>query len=79
MSTFLTDKIFWIDSAERAIKTGAQAILLAIGSSELFNLFTLDVSVIGGYFLGGAFLSIITSLATGSKERGASLVIEKTN
>lgn len=69
--TFLVSSDFWIQTTERAIKTGAQAILLAIGSSELFNLFTLDASTILGYFLGGVALSVLTSIATagiGSKD-----------
>jgi hypothetical protein len=57
---------FWKAAAERAVKTGAQASVLAIGALHLTSLD--DVVTTGqalGYsFLGGAILSIVTSLAS---------------
>lgn len=63
--SYLVSNKFWQQTAERAVKTGAQAVLLAIGASEGFSLFVLDWSIVAGAFLGGAFLSLVTSLASG--------------
>lgn len=57
-------RLFWVDAAERAVKTAAQAGLLSIGASEGFNLFTLDLKVFLGFVGGGAFLSILMSVAS---------------
>ena len=76
--SFLTSKTFWADATERAVKTAAQAEILAIGASQGFNLFTLDYKVAIGALLGGAFLSLLTSLASGGSgdTDSASLVVE---
>ena len=58
------DLFFWRDSAERATKTAAQAVLLAIGAAEGFNLFALDWRNIAGVAIGGFVLSILTSLVS---------------
>lgn len=58
------DLFFWRDSAERALKTAAQAVLLAIGASEGFNLFALDWRNALGVAVGGFVLSILTSLVS---------------
>jgi hypothetical protein len=60
-------KLFWLDATERAIKTAAQAGLLSVGASEAFNLFTLDVRTFAGFMLGGAFLSLLSSVASAAK------------
>lgn len=74
--SFLTSKQFWSETAERAVKTGAQAVLLALGADVGFNLFQVDVYTAGGAFLGGVFLSVLTSLISGTatKEDTPSLV-----
>lgn len=54
---------FWKDAAERAVKTAAQAVLLAIGGGAV-NALTLDWATLGGSFLGGALLSLLTSIAS---------------
>jgi len=55
-------KKYWLDVAERAIKTGAQAVLLGLGLGEGFNAFNVDWMIALGFALGGAFLSFLTSL-----------------
>lgn len=55
-------KQFWLDATERAVKTGAQAIVLFWGAGELFDLFSVDWQATGGFFLGGVALSILTSV-----------------
>ncbi len=71
----LFTKRFWYDALERAIKTFAQSAVLAIGASQL-NVFALDWKNLAGFALGGAILSILTSMAgVGVGEKGtASLV-----
>lgn len=78
MNSFLTSKIFWADTIERSVKTAAQSVLLAIGAAEGFNLFMLDAKVALGAALGGAVISLLTSLVSGQVTAGdsASLVIE---
>ncbi|MEE6280132.1 hypothetical protein [Georgenia sp. MJ170] len=65
---------FWKGAAERAIATGAQFVGLVVGvgvtagavdgeTAEVLNAFTLDWLTIGGSFAGGAFASLVLSLA----------------
>lgn len=62
--SFLTSRLFWVETLERAVKSGAQGALLAVGADQ-FNVLSLDWSVLGG-FAGGAFLlSALTSIASG--------------
>ncbi len=56
--------IFWLEVLERAIKTCAQSAILALGASKAFNLFTLDWRNVIGFALGGALLSVLTSIAS---------------
>jgi hypothetical protein len=53
---------FWKDVLERSLKTGAQAIVLGLGLAEGFDLFSMDWQAAGGFFLGGMFLSVLTSV-----------------
>lgn len=56
-------KEFWYESADRAIKTGAQAVLLAWGlGDQIANLFTLDWQLAIGAFGGGVVVSTLTSI-----------------
>ncbi len=54
--------IFWKETADRAIKTAAQAVLLGLGLGEGLNLFEVDPGLALGFALGGLFLSVLTSL-----------------
>jgi hypothetical protein len=61
---------FWKAATERAVKSGAQFVVLTIGGgavagatgNETINAFLLDYPTLGGVFLGGAILSYLTSL-----------------
>ena len=56
---------FWKDAAERAVKTAGQAAVLAVGADTLAaNAFTVDWSTVAGFGLGGAALSLLTSVAS---------------
>jgi hypothetical protein len=61
MSTYVTSR-FWILAGERALKTAAQSLVLAWFASGPADLFTLDARTGLGAFLGGAVLSILTSI-----------------
>lgn len=63
--SFLTDRLFWVESLERAVKSAAQGALLAVGADQ-FNVLSLDLSVLGGFAGGAALLSVLTSLASGT-------------
>lgn len=56
-------KRYWQKVVERAVKTAAQSGLLYIGADQL-NALEADWVGVGGFMLGGAFLSFLTSLAT---------------
>lgn len=62
--SFLTSRLFWVESLERAVKSAAQGALLAVGADQL-NVLSLDASVVGGFAGGAALLSLLTSLASG--------------
>ncbi len=55
---------FWRETIERAIKSGAQAVILALGASEGLDLFEMDLLLLLGAAGAGALLSVLTSLTT---------------
>ena len=59
----MTDRFFWIDTAERAVKSTAQAALLCLGAGQVDAL-TADWQTVVGFALGGGVLSVLTSLAS---------------
>ena len=55
--------IQWLrDATERALKSAAQAIVLALGASQGFNLFSADWQNVAGIAAGAAVLSVLTSV-----------------
>lgn len=77
MNGSLFTKTFWKDATERAIKTGAQFVLLVavgggvIAESQTVNAFALDWQNLAGVFLGGVVVSLLTSVASaGLAQRG---------
>jgi hypothetical protein len=54
--------VFWKETADRGIKSGAQAVLLGLGLGEGLNAFAVDWKLAAGFALGGLFLSVLTSL-----------------
>ena len=56
---------FWKAAAERAVKTAAQSALLVLGADQV-NAIAVDWPEVGGFALGGAVLSMLTSLASGA-------------
>jgi hypothetical protein len=65
---------FWKAATERAVKTGAQAVLTVyvVGDVAL-NAFEADWGNMAGIGLGGAVVSYLTSLASGIKDGNPSL------
>ena len=56
--------ISWLrDTGERAARSAAQAIILALGASEGFDLFTADFRNVAGIAAGAAVLSVLTAVA----------------
>lgn len=55
---------FWKQTAERAIKSAAQALLGLWVGAEAFNAWEVDWKKATGVALGGAILSVLTSLAS---------------
>lgn len=61
---------FWKDAGERAVKSAAQAAVLALGGDAL-NAWSIDWQTTSGLGLGGAALSLLTSVASaGVANRG---------
>jgi hypothetical protein len=59
----MMSKRFWRATAERAAKTAAQSALLVIGADQL-NALSADWAQVAGFGLGGAVLSVLTSIAS---------------
>jgi len=57
----LTNKQFWLDSTERALKTLAQ-FFIALTAGTAFDVFSANWQAIIGLSLGGAVLSYATSI-----------------
>jgi hypothetical protein len=57
-----TDLSFWKAALERAVKTAVQAVVLAIGAAQGAALFALDWKNVVGAAVGGAAVSLLTSL-----------------
>jgi hypothetical protein len=61
----LVSRSFWVDAAERAVKTAAQAALLVLGQDALgFDVMSADWSAVIGFAAGGALLSFLTSIVS---------------
>ena len=58
-----SNKQFWKLTLERAIKTAAQTGIIFIGAEQM-NVIDFDWVTLGGFVLGGAFLSLLTSVAS---------------
>lgn len=54
---------FWKDAGERAAKSAAQAAVLALGG-DVVNVWSVDLQTVAGLGLGGAVLSLLTSVAS---------------
>lgn len=60
---YVTNRQFWIDTAERALKTAAQTAAALIGTSAV-HIIDLDWAQIGGVVATAVVLSVLTSLAS---------------
>lgn len=61
---------FWKDATERAVKSLAQAVVLALGG-DVADVWSVDWQTVAGIGLGGGVLSLLTSLASvGIANRG---------
>lgn len=57
-------RLFWTETAERAVKSAAQSLLLLWAGDGAFNIIDADPRLAGGIAAGAAVLSILTSLAS---------------
>lgn len=60
----MMNKVFWKAAFERAVKTAAQSVLLAIGAAQGADLFALDWQTVLLAAAGGAVLSVLTSIVS---------------
>lgn len=73
----LATKVFWLDTAERAIKTVAQTwVTLWLVADQVFNILTVDWKQALGVGLGAGVLSVLTSVASAGSGNSASLVVD---
>jgi hypothetical protein len=70
---------FWKQAAERAIKSAAQALLGLWVGAQAFNAWDADWKKAAGVALGGAILSVLTSLASAGVGKSNSPSLVKTN
>lgn len=59
-------RLFWRETAERAVKSAAQSLLLLWAGDSAFNVVDADPRLAGGIAAGAAVLSILTSIASTS-------------
>lgn len=59
-------RAFWAETAERAAKSAAQALLLLWAGDSAFDLLDADPRIAGGIAAGAAVLSVLTSIASTS-------------
>lgn len=58
-------RAFWVDAAERAIKTFAQGVLVSVGQDVVgADLFSATIVTAGGAGLALAVVSVLTSVAS---------------
>lgn len=68
---------FWMETLDRAVKSGAQAVILGLSLGEGLNAFSVDYRLAAGFVLGGAILSVLTSLVSAPfGNRGTASIIE---
>lgn len=66
---------FWKAATERAVKTGAQAILAVYFVADVaLNVFQADFASMAGIGLGGVLLSYLTSLASAAHDGNPSAI-----
>lgn len=72
----LFSRSFWLETLDRAIKSGAQGVVLGLSLGEGLNLFDVDWMLALGFAGGAAFLSILTSImSAGLGTRGNASII----
>jgi hypothetical protein len=57
-------KEFWKQTAERAVKTGAQAFVTLATATQWFDVFHADWNQIAGVSVGAAIVSVATSMGS---------------
>lgn len=60
----MRNRKFWTETAERAVKSAAQSLLLLWAGDSAFNIVNADPRMAGGIAAGAAVLSVLTSLAS---------------
>ncbi|HEU4544073.1 MAG TPA: holin [Jiangellaceae bacterium] len=75
----MTKLAFWKAAAERAVKTGAQFVLVGWGVGDgIFNAWNIEPMQAAGLGLGGVIVSLLTSLASLGTGNGPSLTNSET-
>jgi hypothetical protein len=70
---------FWRQAVERAVKSAAQALLGLWVGAQAFNAWDVDWKKAAGVALGGAILSVLTSLASAGVGRSDSPSLVRTH
>lgn len=80
MVSLYWDRQFWVATAERAIKTFAQAVVALVGTSAM-GILDVDWVQLGSVAALAALTSVLTSVASAERGavRGPSLVAEVPN
>lgn len=77
--SFLTSKVFWAASVERAVKTFAQALVAVFLGDSALSVISVDWTSAGAVAGTAALVSVLTSVASGTvgPEGSPSLVSEE--
>jgi len=74
----LTTKTFWIDAAERAVKTFAQSAVATLLASNVLGLISVDFGQLASIAGLATLISVLTSIGSAGtgNSNSASLVVE---
>lgn len=76
--SWLTSKLFWVRTTERAVKTFAQSLALVFLGDQAYDVISVDWASALGLAATGALLSVLTSIgSTAVGESDSPSLVEK--
>ena len=72
----LNDKLFWLDTAERAVKTVAQTMVALLTADGVLDLVSVDWGMMLSVSGLAGLISVLTSIASAGSGNSASLVVD---
>lgn len=72
----LASKVFWYDTAERAIKTVAQTMVALLSADSVLGVLDVDWGAMLSVSALAGLVSVLTSVASAGSGNSASLVVD---